>query len=227
MVKPGDGLANRYMAPSTIRAVIFDVDGVLVNAERFSDRFAREHGIAVERITPFFTGTFADCLIGRADLKDVIVPYLSEWGWTTGVDSFLEYWFTSEHSVNVELVDVVQSIRMQGVKCVVATNNEKHRVEYMSSSMDFSKTFDKLYASSHVGFMKPDPAFYRAVLEDLQVAAEEALFFDDSHTNVTAAAQLGMNAELYTTFERFQRTLGRYAHSGLATVADVSGSTGP
>jgi putative hydrolase of the HAD superfamily len=75
----------------TIRVVIFDVDGVLVNAERFSERFSREHGVAPARIGPFFEREFVDCLIGKADLKDIIEPYLSAWGWTDGVDAFLAY----------------------------------------------------------------------------------------------------------------------------------------
>jgi putative hydrolase of the HAD superfamily len=96
------------------------------------------------------------------------------------------------------------------VKCVVATNNEKHRVQYMSSAMGFSEMFDGIYASADVGHMKPDAAFYETVLADLQVAEDHVLFFDDSQRNVTAASQLGINAELYTTFEAFRTTLKQY-----------------
>ena len=195
---------------AVIKVVIFDVDGVLVQAERFSDRFAREHGVPVDHVGAFFRDTFSDCLVGRADLKDEIVPYLATWGWAESADAFLDYWFRSEHSVNLELVDHIQSMRSRGVKCVVATNNEKYRVAYIARDMGFSHAFDGLYASAHIGLMKPDVAFFEAVLNDLGVAGPDVLFFDDNQDNVTAAARLGMNSELYKTVEEFRRTLVRY-----------------
>lgn len=53
-----------------IKAVIFDADGVLIKAERFSLHLERDYGITKERTLPFFTGIFKDCLIGKADLKE-------------------------------------------------------------------------------------------------------------------------------------------------------------
>ena len=47
-------------------------DGVIVHSERFSERFARDHGISQERTAPFFRGVFQDCLTGKADLREEI-----------------------------------------------------------------------------------------------------------------------------------------------------------
>ena len=70
-----------------IKVVIFDADGVLINQERFSDAFARDYNISDDKIMPFFTGPFQECMTGKADLKEAILPYLNVWGWTKGVDS--------------------------------------------------------------------------------------------------------------------------------------------
>ena len=66
-----------------IKALLFDADGVLVNGEMFSNHLLRDHGLDSEVTAPFFKGPFTDCVIGKADLKAVIAPYLQQWGWNS------------------------------------------------------------------------------------------------------------------------------------------------
>lgn len=44
--------------------------------------------------------------------------------------------------------------------------------------------------------MKPDPAFFRAVLEGESVRPEELLFADDGPANIAAADRLGIRTML-------------------------------
>jgi hypothetical protein len=55
-----------------------------------------------------------------------------------------------------------------------------------------SDYFDALYMSYKVGMMKPDPMFFRKVLMDEKILAEETLFVDDGPRNVAAASQRGI-----------------------------------
>ena len=137
-----------------IKVLIFDADGVLINGDIFSKRFSKEYNIDISKINTFFDGPFKDCIIGKADLKEVLAPYLKEWGWKDGVDNFLEYWFSSEHSIDQELIDYIQDRRSNGIKCVMATNQEKYRAEYMFNKIGFANSFDKMYASAHLGHKK-------------------------------------------------------------------------
>jgi putative hydrolase of the HAD superfamily len=194
-----------------IKVLIFDADGVLINSERFSKRLAREYGISTEKTTTFFTGIFNECLIGGADLKESIAPYLKEWGWEKSVDDFLLYWFSSEHSVDLELVKEIQKYRKKGIKCFVATNQEKHRAQYMLEKMGFSQSFDKLYASAHLGFKKPNSEFYEKILSELDgIDKQEILFWDDTEENITGAIEFGIKAELYISFDDFKKKMKTY-----------------
>jgi len=38
-----------------------------------------------------FKNEFQPCLVGEADLKEQINPYLEKWGWKKSVDDFLEH----------------------------------------------------------------------------------------------------------------------------------------
>lgn len=191
-----------------IKVVIFDVDGVLVNGERFSIALERDYGISLEKTLPFFNGDFQDCLVGNTDLKEMVEPYLKPWGWDQGVDAFLDYWFRVEHKINEELIDYIQNLRHQGILCFVATNNEKYRFEYMLDKMGFAQSFDKTYASAHLGSKKPEQEFFQKIYNELEnIKKDEIFFFDDSVENVHSAKKFGIHAEVYTSFDKFKEDL--------------------
>lgn len=194
-----------------IKVLIFDVDGVLINCEMVSEKFSREYGVSIDKILPFFNGPFAQCLVGNADIKEVITPYLKEWGWKTGTDSFLNYWFKMEHNIDEELINYIQDYRNKGIRCFIATNQEKYRAEYMISELGFANSFDKLYASAHFGHKKTNIEFYKKLLNEIgNIKKDEILFWDDTSENIATAKEFGINAELYTSFSDFKEKMEKY-----------------
>ncbi len=51
-----------------------------------------------------------------------------------------------------------------------------------------------VFASYQIGRIKPDRAYFEYVVAQMDIPAEEAVFFDDSPLNVAAARELGIRA---------------------------------
>ncbi len=191
-----------------IRVCLFDVDGVLIRGEAFSTYLRRDYRLTQDDTAPFFQGIFRECLIGKADLKEVLPPYLPKWGWQESIDAFLEYWFGCERHVDELLLATIQQWRCDGMNCYVATNQEQYRTAYLREALGFAHLFDGIFASAHVGHMKHERAFFELVLRELApVPANEIMFWDDSELNVTTARQAGLQAEVYTDFADFQQKM--------------------
>jgi putative hydrolase of the HAD superfamily len=194
-----------------IKAICFDADGVVVYPQmQFSKYLKAEHGISPEMTRGFFRGTFNDCLVGKANLGEVLPTYLQDWKWKGSVDEFIATWLQQDHVVDLRLINEIQHLRQNGIICCLATSQERNRAEYMKTKMGFQDTFDYLFFSCEIGLQKPDHAFYQHIEKVLNVEKESILFWDDLEVNVIAARENGWKAEIYTAFSEFEKIMNKF-----------------
>ncbi len=155
----------------------------------------------------FFGGRFLDCIVGRADPKQEIAPFLSAWGINEPVEAHLTRWFEVEREVDQRLLAAVKTLRQRGIRCYVGTNQERYRAAYLRNEMAFAHLFDGVFASAELGVAKPEALFFAKATEAIGVPPNEILFWDDYSKNVEAAREYGWHAELYTTFDAFAITI--------------------
>lgn len=176
--------------------VLWDADGVLQHStgpwrERldaaggpgFAEAVFAAEGPALRGVEPF-----ADCL----------ARLLRSWPADITVEELLGLW--EDVDVDAEAFGLVGQVRRSGVPCYLATNQQDHRVRFMRTVLGYDAAFDGSFYSSELGVAKPDPAFFRSVLD--RVAADlgravrpgEVAFLDDSAANVAAATGLGIRA---------------------------------
>jgi len=195
----------------TIKAICFDADGVVVNPQmQFSRHLREKYGISPEMTQGFFRGVFNDCLVGRAHLEDVLPAFLKDWGWNDSAGEFIDLWLRTDHIIDVHLIQMIQHLRRNEIICCLATSQERNRARYMRTKMGFQDMFDRLFFSCEVGWQKPQPAYYQHIERTLGLEKQSILFWDDSRVNIEAALQFGWNAELYTGFDEFEKTIQKY-----------------
>lgn len=194
-----------------IKAILFDIDGVVINGEKFGQRLEKDLGVSPSQANLFFKNEFTKCLVGKQDLKSSISKYLIDWKWQGSVDEFLVYWFSIESSLDKDLLAFIQEARSAGIRCFVVTNQEKYRAKYLFSDLGLNKFFDGFFASCTVGLLKSDTEFFRKVLKEInEHDFKKVLFWDDTEENLVVAKKLGIKAEKYSTFSQFKSKMNEY-----------------
>src|SRR3989344_7638248 len=120
------------------KAILFDADGVVLKKynKYFSVQFSEKYGAPIDEINEFFEGDFRACQLGKLDLKEELAKRLPNWNWPDGVDAFLEYWFTTDAIIDPEVMKEVEKIRDKGLKCYLASDQEKYRANYLAEHLD-------------------------------------------------------------------------------------------
>ncbi|NDK08092.1 HAD-IA family hydrolase [Candidatus Gracilibacteria bacterium] len=197
----------------SVKGVIFDADGVVINSELFSTQYQRQYNVTNEEMLPFYLGIFKETIVGNADLKEILIPWLPKWKYNKSVEEFINLWFRAEHSIDEKIVGSIKKIQAKGIKCFLATNQEKYRTKYMREEMGFDNIFDSVYSSCEIGFKKPDSEFYIKVLEKIKneykIDKNEIIFFDDSEKNVLSANDVGLKSYHYTNFQDYEKVINK------------------
>jgi putative hydrolase of the HAD superfamily len=178
-----------------MQALLLDADGVVLKkGEYVSEKFSRDYGVPLEDITAFFKGPFIDCQAGQKDLKEELEPYLEKWGWEDGVDSFLDYWF-EDVVVDEQVRKEIAALREKGVKCYMASNNERHRAQKIKNVL--GDALDGYFFSADLKVRKNNPEYFTKISEALGIPPSELYFLDNDQGNVEAAKEAGLEASLY------------------------------
>ncbi|HYP45479.1 MAG TPA: HAD-IA family hydrolase, partial [Propionibacteriaceae bacterium] len=137
----------------------------------------------------------APTMDGRTDIVDAMVEVLRQHRVTLRVDDILDLW--TRITADPSMVEAVQDLRATGLRCCLATNQQRQRAAWMKANLGYSEIFDEEFYSCDLGLAKPDPLYFTTILSRLGVAPEEVLFVDDTEVNVVSARELGLHAHLF------------------------------
>ncbi|MGZ4458833.1 MAG: HAD family hydrolase [Nocardioidaceae bacterium] len=195
-----------------VRAVLWDADGVLQRhggdwraayaGLGLADGFLEELW-AVE--VPLMTG---------GDFPAAVADVARRHGVDAPVEDLLAPWRSIEPVA--ETLDVVGGVRAAGVRCYLATNQQEYRGTFMKQSLGYDDHLDGAFYSYELGYAKPDPAYFRAILDALCLDGAQVLFVDDRQANVDGAAEGGLRAECWHHDDGVDRLRAQLARHGLA-----------
>lgn len=191
-----------------IRAVLLDVDGVLVTGRpadglHWSHDLERDLGIAPDLLQQrFFARYWPDIVTGRAGLHETLAPILAEISPSVSSEALLEYWFARDARLEEALLQDIAALRRDGLTVALASNQEHLRARYLSERLGLAGHVDHFHYSAAIGVRKPDSAFYRHIEQALGGPAEALLLIDDTVENVSAARHAGWRAVHWTAPRR-------------------------
>jgi HAD superfamily hydrolase (TIGR01509 family) len=180
----------------SIRALVFDFDGLIVDTEgpifRAWQRIYRERGQELPRerwltIIGTATGPFDPLL----DLRERTGEPLEQ----DELDG-LERRYYKEATAMQQLLPGVESYladaRRLGLKTAVASSSTSSWVTDHLERFGIHEHFDAILCREDVSRTKPDPELYQKALERLAVSASQTIAFEDSSNGIRAAKAAGL-----------------------------------
>lgn len=179
-----------------IKAVVFDMDGVLIDAKEWHydalNRALRLFGTEISRadhLTTFDglpTKKKLELLSATENLPIELHGFLNK----------LKQIYTMEIiAVRCKPIFMhemaLSTLKSRGVKLGVASNSVRPTVEAMMQRARLTDYLDLMLSNQDVSRPKPDPEIYTLAMERLGVAPEETLIVEDNDHGIRAARSSG------------------------------------
>ena len=198
----------------TIRAVIFDIGGVLEidPATGWLERWAGRLGLSwpddmTARLEPISrAGNIGTITLAQAEQQIAAVLGLD----AAQLGRFMEdLWTEYLGTLNTELARYFGTLRPR-YKTGILSNSFVGARERERDAYGFEDLCDVVVYSHEEGLEKPDPRFYRIVTDRLGVRPDEAVLVDDHEMCVQGARDAGLAAVLFCDNEQAIADLEAY-----------------
>ena len=178
-----------------IRAVIFDLDGTVVDSmwmwEAIDIEYLGRFGIA---LPPDLQKT-----ISGMSFSETAVYFKETFGIPDSLEKIKADWnemamdkYCHEVSLKPGVFSFVRKLKEQGIKTGIATSNSEELATAVLAALGLSSYFDEVHMSCEVKKGKPAPDIYLLVAECLQESPEHCLVFEDIPEGIIAGKAAGM-----------------------------------
>ena len=179
---------------NNIEAIIFDMDGTLVNSEpiyRKTDKlFAESHNISLEEHPlPDFTGfshsyymDFFKQKFHLSEKKEVLAEQYQE--------IFIS--LIPEIRAFEQTVDLLKEAHLRNIPCGLASGSARNIINKVLKATHLNLYFSSIYSSDEVENGKPHPDIFFFVAEKLNKQPFKCLVIEDSIPGIQAGKKAGM-----------------------------------
>lgn len=181
-----------------IKAVIFDMDGVIIDSEpahvKFEKEIFKNLGIAVtEEEHMGFVGTTSYYMWETLRVKNELKQSLEELVSNDRVQ-YLEYLKSDKNEVVlIEGVrEFIKELHDNGVKLAIASSSPLDVIKIVVNRYELQEFFDELVTGDYVENSKPSPDVFLYAANKLGVKPEECIVIEDSCNGTKAAKNAGM-----------------------------------
>lgn len=179
-----------------IKAVLFDMDGILFDSEKYymdgTLEWMRRLGYKGSRqeLYPIIGLTMDNVYRYLGECLNNTVSY-------DKIKEINEYYFIHEHIIDCkslmfdDVKEVLQSLKKMGIICAVCSSSDLPLIRKSLEQMEIADYFDLCLSSDQLPKGKPDPGIYLLAMKTLGVKASECVIYEDSLPGIKAAKGSG------------------------------------
>ena len=184
-----------------MKAVIFDMDGVIVDSEA---QWKELEAAWFRELAPGWTTVHDERAVGLG-VEDLHRFFVKEFGVKLSKRDFLEHCDLTAKKVYEQRVDcsegfldLARELKHAGIKTAIASSSPAHWIKMVVDRFSLSPLLDAVVSADDVGGKtKPLPDIYLEAAARLEVPTSECLAIEDSAIGVLAAKRAGMKVAAF------------------------------
>jgi len=185
------------------QAVIFDMDGVLVDSEplhiQTEKRMFRKMGLDIsDEEHAGYMGTATDLMWKQIISKRNLPLDIAEITELTIQEGLPFFYSLKKIDPMPGLVDLLEKLKAKKIPMAVASSSDAETIRVILEKSGLRKYFIHAVSSSEVGKSKPEPDVFLHAAKLLKVAPENCVVFEDSKNGIKAAKAAGMFCIAYS-----------------------------
>ena len=173
------------------KAVIFDMDGLMIDSERVTyNEYVKK--LAQLGHHDFTEELYRNCL-GK-NKQGICQVFIDHYGQDFPMDEVwddVHVWIDESLRQYVPkkkgLVELLEYLKANNYKTIVATSSGRARVDEILKNGNLTEYFDDSICGDEVTHGKPHPEIFLTACQKLDVKPEEALVLEDSEAGILAA----------------------------------------
>ncbi|MTB63746.1 HAD-IA family hydrolase [Streptococcus sp. zg-86] len=189
-----------------IEAIIFDMDGVIVDTEYLDFQLQKDFVRSISKEMSVEKEQKFSKLIGRSyaylaqAIKDLSGSSLSLAEISEQLEEYAKERYQDIDYLSLfrtDMIDILDYAKEKGLKLAVASSSRKEHIEEVLESCGILSYFDTVVSGEAFTESKPNPAIYLATLTKLGVDAQCAIAIEDSAYGIAAAKAAGVRVIAY------------------------------
>lgn len=189
-----------------IKALIFDMGGVLVDLDIEDCKKAFKEGLGYHKIDDIIDachqkgiyGELEQGLLTGDEFRKIVLSESRPGSKPEDVDKAMYHILVG---IAPEKVRLLKDLAAEYDLYLLSNNNEIclpcARGIFEQAGIPLDKIFRKCFYSFEMKALKPSESFYKAVVEQIGIPSEQMLFIDDSSANVEGSIAAGLPAIYY------------------------------
>ncbi len=198
--REGTRAASVQVEARQIRAIIFDLDGVIADSHALHERAWRDLLGEVGQTPAADVSEIVREGKTRSDiLKRLFPEYSSQELTSLGKQKDALYQKNSKDLRPIAgVIEWIRELHREGFSLAVATSASRQRALCALRQFDVEHLFKAIVTASDIAAGKPDPALFLAAADALGIEPSEALVIEDSEAGLAGAKNAGMNCAFYS-----------------------------